>query len=1278
MTIPQREFLLRHCCTCARAFYVAAVLLLFAHAGTAQINIGNVPVFTRIAIDVNAHEGRWAQLIVYAVLFATYENDSLAMDAAQESLKVAESNHDDVRIATSLHYLAILYEGKRMYGDAERLAQRSLSIREKLAGASSPGVADELMQLARLYAKDQKFAEAEPLYERARLIREQVLGANSAPVADAIFAKATLLQSQHRYADAETGFRKALQIQESVLGPEDLDVADTLDALGALFAEQNQFEDAGKMYSRALPIREKWMGAEDPSVLPTLEGMAALDDKTGGASEAAEIRQQVKKIRDSALGASTDDKELKKRLAALTSQSFALFSSEEIPENIRKDREALRFVEVYAGNEDWRAGLFLTVLAQQYWSGQGAYTDAERLMRRAIRIQEKALGTEDPSVAETLGEYASLDVTLRKYQEAEDLYKRAIRIHEATLRIQVPEDNFMRNPRAGLAWVYQLQGRYAEAEALFEHSLQIMQADTGPEKPKSYATANIMKNLANVYEAQGKFTKAEPLVKQATDLDDKAFGLLWKWTKDSVASGDVAALGSIYVSENRLPEAETLYKQALALAAKKYSQNSGGRAGADWNLARVYVMEEKYGQAESLLQKELLREDQARLTGQADGTARNLAWAYMADHKYAEAQALLTRALKYEEANADPDSPTIADTLTDLGTTLFRMGQPKEGDAFFQRSFAILAHRVRDYFTYMSESDRLQLLSTIDYKLSNYFTFAEQFQNSDPELAGPMYDLLLWHKGMVVRSIASLRGRIFASGGEEARNLLDELAARKTQISALMSNSSGSAAWHQRMATLKDQADQVERKLVAISQVFAHEDKEDKATWQKVHEGLAPAGADAAIEFVRFPVYDGKRWSAHYDALVLTLHGEAPAFVALGNSDQLEGAPLKEYYKLVGELQGGPASGAAPSPAFYDAFWKPIEPLLAGTKTVMGKPHTPVVFVSPDGILDEVSLSAVPGDDGEPLLVKYDLRIVSSTRDLTGEPRTYSTKTAVLLGNPNYALTDAQYQAELMSLEPAKHKEELKTASDPESHSDDPVTHNSCETNGNSLEPLPGTAGEIDSVNDQLDGGGWKTEVLTGDKALVEAIRGVHARVFYLATHGCFEQDRPIHAKEGASAAPTVPVDPMLRSKLYFAGADRSLHKETIPEGQSDGVLTALEASTLDLHDTEMVVLSACETGLGQVENGEGVFGLFRAFQEAGAESVVMSMWKVDDFSTQQLMTLFFRNWLSGMNKHEALRQAQLSVLNTVQQRSKSNLPYYWGAFILVGGNEHLSAVAKE
>jgi CHAT domain-containing protein len=141
----------------------------------------------------------------------------------------------------------------------------------------------------------------------------------------------------------------------------------------------------------------------------------------------------------------------------------------------------------------------------------------------------------------------------------------------------------------------------------------------------------------------------------------------------------------------------------------------------------------------------------------------------------------------------------------------------------------------------------------------------------------------------------------------------------------------------------------------------------------------------------------------------------------------------------------------------------------------------------------------------------------------------------------------------------------------------------------------------------------------------------------------------------------------MLRSGLYFAGADRTLKNEPPIEGVQNGVLTAYEATTLNLQGTELVVLSACETGRGQVQNGEGVFGLRRAFQEAGAESVLMSLWSVPDRETQELMTLFYQNWLSGMEKPEALRRAQMKERDQVKERYGRDLPYYWGAFILVG-----------
>jgi len=141
----------------------------------------------------------------------------------------------------------------------------------------------------------------------------------------------------------------------------------------------------------------------------------------------------------------------------------------------------------------------------------------------------------------------------------------------------------------------------------------------------------------------------------------------------------------------------------------------------------------------------------------------------------------------------------------------------------------------------------------------------------------------------------------------------------------------------------------------------------------------------------------------------------------------------------------------------------------------------------------------------------------------------------------------------------------------------------------------------------------------------------------------------------------------MLRSGLYFAGANRVLSGASPPLDLEDGVLTAYEAMGLNLQGTELVVLSACKTGLGRVSNGEGVFGLRRALQVSGAEAVLMSLWSVPDQETQELMTLFYAKWLSGKSKHEALREAQLELRAKIKERDGQDLPFYWGGFVLVG-----------
>jgi len=206
-------------------------------------------------------------------------------------------------------------------------------------------------------------------------------------------------------------------------------------------------------------------------------------------------------------------------------------------------------------------------------------------------------------------------------------------------------------------------------------------------------------------------------------------------------------------------------------------------------------------------------------------------------------------------------------------------------------------------------------------------------------------------------------------------------------------------------------------------------------------------------------------------------------------------------------------------------------------------------------------------------------------------------------------------------------------------------------------------------VEKLLKTAGWQPTEYTGELALKDAVTQAHTpRLVHLATHGFFLSDEELKANAAAGGTTAnLNEDPMLRAGLFFAGADR-IRQGAAPEaGVDDGVLTAYEASQLNLEGTELVVLSACETGLGKTFNVDGVFGLRRGLQEAGADALMMSMWSVPDKETQELMALFYQKWLGGMEKPEALRQAQLEERETVRKRYGKDMPFYWGAFVLVG-----------
>jgi CHAT domain-containing protein len=376
-----------------------------------------------------------------------------------------------------------------------------------------------------------------------------------------------------------------------------------------------------------------------------------------------------------------------------------------------------------------------------------------------------------------------------------------------------------------------------------------------------------------------------------------------------------------------------------------------------------------------------------------------------------------------------------------------------------------------------------------------------------------------------------------------------------------------------------------------------------------------------------------------YVALILTPETKSgPELVTLENGDDLENRYGRYYQNAIKQKLEDPYS--------YNQFWKPIQAKLTGIKKV---------YFSPDGVYNFMN----PSTFFNPATKKYlldelEIAVVNNTSDiLTVRPKG-NLKKATLIGFPEYNKKNNGPQGQ------------VNLSSDVDYRA---ITSDSTSTrfmSGSVVSELPGTKVEVNGIESILQRGQFEVTKLMMTDATEERVKTLHSPdILHIATHGFFmnELSGMTDAGRGITGvtAQKLSQNPLLRSGLLLAGAGHTIAKGKDDNAREDGILTAYEAMNLDLQNTELVVLSACETGLGQLKNGEGVYGLNRAFRAAGAKSVLMSLWKVDDQATQQLMTEFYNAWLKGDSKGQAFRKAQLKL------REKYSHPYYWGAFLAVG-----------
>ena len=503
--------------------------------------------------------------------------------------------------------------------------------------------------------------------------------------------------------------------------------------------------------------------------------------------------------------------------------------------------------------------------------------------------------------------------------------------------------------------------------------------------------------------------------------------------------------------------------------------------------------------------------------------------------------------------------------------------------------------------------------------------------NHDNELLPSAYNSMLLSKGLLLNSEVEVSKLIAEKGDETARKLYDDIQAHRARLAKLV-QSSGDKDEYDRLAR---QVQRMEKQLMQISKEYGDYTQKLTITWEDVRRHLKPG--EVAIEFVQTPY----RSNDHaYIALVVKPEYDRPHRVDLCQEKEIAGISPVDLYNTAD---------------LWSQVWQPLSDELQGVKRI---------YFSPAGRLYSTAIEYAAMPDGDVMNNRYEVYRLSSTREVALQGAKAGNTDAVVYGGLEF---DADYQTLAEVDEEQKGLDVFRSRA---------IVDNLEGLRGGVVN-LPGTEREAEDIVRLFDDTRRPCHLfdgLNGTEESFKRLSGARKNIMHIATHGFYwtntDEASPLLNLESflqLENMPTIPAeDKMLsRNGLLFAGANTALRGSTVPTGQDDGILTALELSGLDFRGLDLVVLSACQTGLGQV-TGEGVFGLQRGFKKAGAQTLMMSLWKVDDQATRLLMTEFYRNLLDGKSKREAFGNAQQYL--RAAEGGKYNHPRYWAAFILLDG----------
>jgi CHAT domain-containing protein len=1040
------------------------------------------------------------------------------------------------------------------------------------------------------------------------------------------------LTQDKRYREAISIFEKSLKLAKQHFGEMSVEYADHMTVLGNVYAIIANYAISEQYFKNAIAIYQKVLGESNTEYIIRLKQILTLEINF--------LENQFQEF-------------YKKRLL-----KEALHTSKIICEKMLQLKGE--------NNPDYIDSLYnlASIYREDY-----DYANAEMLYKRAMNLRQRTLGENNIDFAHAVYTLAGLYSEKNQYDNAEPLYQRSLEIIDS---ISGKENVYYAHGLNSLGELYLKSGKYDRAELFLRKAAEIRSRIVGQ---SSIDFANSVNNLGVLYRIVGDYDKSIYHLAAALKILSPVY-------KDYVRPYHIclANLASVSLYKGEYRDAISLYSYALKALEDTLGQDNRDFAETLRCIGSIYYMMGDLSLSEQYL-KEAMK-IQRRVLGENDLTFAASVYLmgkiYFRKGDLSLSEQYLKEAMKIQRRVLGENDFNFAFILNLLSEIYAVTDRPQEALNLVKQSVMIENKVLQDIFSFASEYQRLQfvrvLATTMDNHLSVIFRYLPNYQAA----ICAAFDIILQRKAIGI-DFLTMQRRLAVRGDNDLREKLVELIVLDSHIAERLQsklNIETEEADFENMKELYMRKELLEREVATRIPKGKFEEQFCSINRKALAEALDDEGV--LIEIIKVRIFD----VYHYLAFILFAHEpDNIRLVDLGKADLIDKMIIAFRISITGKEENRNLDNRSETRNLM-----PISADISSSKSINSAKHygsklreavfdkliveigdRKRLFIAPDGELTRIPFEALPLDKyGKCLIDDYTITYLSTARDILhfsnqeGEIYTDS----LVIANPDFNL--------------AKDNEDptiFKTATISTKSTD--FQQRKSEDSYNTtmlLAELPGTEEEGKHIAEILG----VSPKLGADALKSRLEASISPRILHIATHGCFEptplddQVRNSNSLEVTQIyAPTVSImehlsrktfqDMLLRSWLALAGANARLKNKSLPPEAKDGILTAKDVTFMALEGTRLVVLSACETGLGDMLIGEGVFGLRRSFVLAGAQTLVLSLWKVPDDQTKELMVDFYGRILSGKGRAEALREAQLAI------KEKHPNPYYWGAFICQG-----------